>query len=77
MSYHFTGRFIGFNGPNNSECAFGDVAWIADDGRFMQAIASGSVDEVEPYPDGAIVGINRTSIVDFTEIKWPLPRSQK
>lgn len=77
VSYHFTGKFVGFNGPNNQELAFEDVAWIADDGRFMNAIKDGSLSEIEPYPDGTIVGINRTSIIDFCEVKWTMPRSQK
>lgn len=77
VSYHYTGRFEGFNGPNNSEVVLSEVAWIADDGRFAQAMESGTLGEVEPYPNDALVGINRTSIVDFTEVKWTLPRSQK
>lgn len=35
-----------------------DAAWIADTGRFTQAVASGDFSEVEPYPDGCIVVIN-------------------
>lgn len=77
VSYHYTGRFVGFNGPNNSEIVLEDAAWIADDGRFAQAIESGTMSEIEPYPEGSLVGINRTSIVDFTEVKWTPPRSQK
>ena len=34
-----------------------DVAWIADDGRFNEAIAKGTLGEVEPYPDGLEVDI--------------------
>lgn len=77
VSYHFTGTFVGFNGPNYSELAFENAAWIADDGRFAQAIATGEMSEIEPYPDGTVIGINRSCIVDFTEVKWPTPRSQK
>jgi hypothetical protein len=77
VSYHYSGVFVGFNGPNNSEVVLEAAAWIADDGRFTQAIADGTLSEVEPYPDGTMVGINRTAIVDFCEVEWTSPRSQK
>ncbi len=77
VSYHFTGRFVGFNGPNNSELAFDQAAWVADTGRFTQAVATGALSEVEPFPDSATIGINRTAVIDFVQIAWPVPRSQK
>ena len=54
-----------------------DAAWIADTGRYAQAVATGSFSEVEPYPDGAEVVINAASMIDAVEIKGALPRSQK
>ena len=41
-THHYTGTFIGFNGPNNSEIIITDAAWIADDGRFSDAIKTGA-----------------------------------
>ncbi len=52
-------------------------SWIADTGRFMQAVATGSFDEVEPYPDKAMVAINRQAMLDAVEINVKLPLSQK
>ena len=77
VSNHFTGRFVGFNGPNDSELLFDNAAWVADTGRFMQAVADGVLNEVEPYPANSIIGINRSAVVDGVQIAWPLPRSQK
>lgn len=77
VSYHYTGVFVGFNGPNNSEVVLKDAAWIADTGRFMQAVQDGALGEVEPYPSDALIGVNRTAISDYCEVKWPTPRSQK
>lgn len=77
VSYHYAGVFVGFNGPNNGEIVLKTAAWIADDGRFMQAIQDGSLSEVEPYPENTLVSINRTAIVDYCEVTWPTPRSQK
>ena len=54
-----------------------DAAWIADTGRYAQAVATGSFSEVEPYPDGAEVVINATAMIDAVEINGALPRSQK
>ena len=40
-----------------------DVDWIADDGRFSEAMKTGNYSEVEPFPDGRVL-IGRGSIVD-------------
>ena len=51
----------------NQELVFKDAAWIADSGRFHEAIKDPSMcNEVEPFAKPVIVG--RGSIVDATEI---------
>ncbi len=52
-----------------------DAAWIADTGRFSQAINNGSLSEVEPID--VPVHINLGSVVDVLEWKHALPREQK
>ena len=52
-----------------------DSAWIADSGRYHDALAKGTLSEVEPYPDGN--GVMIASIVDFAPWDHPLPREQK
>ena len=52
-----------------------DAAWIADSGRYSDALANGTLDEVEPYPDA--VCVSRAAIVDFAIWSHPLPRDQK
>ena len=74
ISHHFTGRLVAVH---EHELVITDAAWIADDGRFAQAVASGSFNEVEPYPDKRDVLINRASLIDACEITFPLPRAQK
>jgi hypothetical protein len=74
VTNHYTGKLIAVYA---TELVLVDAAWIADDGRFMQAISSGSFSEVEPYPDGINVAIGRGSIIDACEIQFALPRSQK
>lgn len=67
-----TGRLIAFN---DHELVLEDAAWIADTGRFSDAIKFAEFDEVEPFPNGEII-IGRGSIIDAVIIKKS-PRSQK
>jgi hypothetical protein len=53
-----------------------DAAWIADSGRFTQAVASGDFSEVEPFPTGMQVIVNRTAVIDAVKIP-KFPTSQK
>ena len=52
-----------------------EAAWVADTGRFSDALKSWKFSEVEPFPDG-LVGVAAGSIVDFVKGKEVL-RSQK
>ena len=71
VTYHYTGRV---------ECVVGDfvelskAAWIADSGRFTQALETETFDEVEIYKNP--IRINVQSIVDFTELST-VQESQK
>lgn len=58
------------------EIVLSDAAWIADTGRYANAVASGDFSEVEPYPDGQLVIVGRASVIDATIIP-KLPREQK
>jgi hypothetical protein len=51
------------------------AAWIADSGRFSDALRTGSLDEVEPFLNDLIV--NRESIIDATEWTHDLPEEKK
>jgi len=52
-----------------------DAAWIADTGRFAQALESCEFGEVEPFPDG-LVAIGRGSMIESVRIK-KAPRGVK
>ena len=52
-----------------------DAAWVADTGRFADALKNWSFKEVEPFPDG-LVGVATGAIVDFVKGKETL-RIQK
>ncbi len=57
------------------EIVLEEAAWIADTGRFADAIKKASFNEVEPFPDGKVI-IGRGAIIDACKIST-LPRSQK
>lgn len=72
VTHHHTGRIKRIVGKF---IILEDAAWIADDGRFMGAIESGNLNEVEPIT-GEFV-INSDTIIDATKWRHELPRSQK
>jgi len=71
VTYHLTGRVKKVIG-NILELE--NAAWIADSGRFMNAIKEGTLKEVEPVGRAYI---NIQSVTDFFPWKHPLPESQK
>ena len=74
VTHHFTGRL---EAVHATELVLSSAAWIADDGRFADALKNGEFNEVEPFPDRALVIIGRGSIVDAVIFTAKLPSSQK
>lgn len=60
VTHHYTGRLVAVT---RYELVMEDVDWIADDGRFSEAMKTGNYNEVEPFPDGRVL-IGRGSIID-------------
>ena len=52
-----------------------DAAWIADTGRFADALKTGKLNEIEPYPADCWVAAG--SVTDISEWQHQLPRIQK
>lgn len=64
VTMHLTGELIGVSAK---ELVLKDAAWIADSGRFNEALKDiNKCDEVEPFTNNVIVG--RGSIIDATAI---------
>lgn len=57
------------------EIVITDAAWIADTGRFSDALKKAEFNEVEPFPDGEVI-IGRATVIDAVRIK-KFPRSQR
>ena len=51
-----------------------NASWVADSGRFMQAIKNGELKEVEPV---GTAFVNLESVTDMFPWKHPLPKEQK
>jgi len=71
VTYHLTGQAVKIVG-NFVELE--DAAWVADSGRFMDAIKEGKLNEVEPVGKAFV---NLLSVTDFFPWKHSLPKEQK
>ena len=49
------------------EIVLKDAAWIADTGRFNEALKTLNFSEVEPFPDG-LVAVGRSALIDAVQI---------
>ncbi len=52
-----------------------DAAWVADTGRFSDALKTGELSEVEPVE--GLVRVSLGAVVDIFEWNHELPREQK
>ena len=52
-----------------------DAAWISDTGRFMDAIETGTLGEIEPVTTP--VRVNIATAIDVYHWNHPLPKKQK
>ena len=59
----------------DSELVMSSASWIADTGRFHDALKTGKLNEVEPFINDVIIG--RGSLIDATIWTHSLPLSQK
>jgi len=73
VTHIITGRIVSIHSDG---IVVTDAAWVADTGRYSGAVATATFSEVEPYPDGALVVVNASAMIDSVEIKT-LPRVQK
>lgn len=69
VTHYYTGRIVAVT---RDEIVLVDAAWIADTGRFSEALRSGVFSEVEPYIGAVAVG--RGAVCDVTDWTHPLPR---
>ena len=68
VTYFALGRLVHLG---DKELMLEEASWVADTGRFHEALKSGKLVEVEPFPASLIVG--RGAIVDACEWQHALP----
>lgn len=72
VTMHYTGRIIAVTA---TDIVLEDAAWIADSGRFSDALTKGTLNEIEPFPGKVVVG--RGGFIDAAPWEHDLPRKQK
>ena len=72
VTHYYTGRI---KSVSPTDVVLQDAAWIPDTGRYSDALRTGTLAEVEPYPNEVIISC--AAVVDAAEWKHPLPREQK
>lgn len=60
-------------GVTPHELVLEDAAWVADTGRFSECLATGNVNECEPFPVGQVI-VGRGAVIDACEWRHPLLR---
>ncbi len=72
VTHYHTGKIIEIN---KDHLVLDKAAWIADTGRFSNALGSGTLDEIEPFNGPVAVFI--AAIIDITNWNHDLPEKQK
>lgn len=72
VAHNYTGRVVSVD---EKFLHLSDAAWIADSGRWAAALATGALNEVEPFPGEVLVAIG--AVVDISPWNHPLPRETK
>jgi len=72
VTYHLVGRIARIEGRF---IILADAAWVADSGRWAQALSTGVLNEVEPYPGE--VAVNLDTVTDACRWSHALPLVQK
>ena len=73
VTHHHTGKLVDVT---PTELVLENAAWIADDGRLTEALATGKFNEVEMLPVGSRVIIGRGLLIDALVVPF-IPTSQK
>jgi hypothetical protein len=72
VTHMWTGKVVAIT---DAEIVLDTCAWIADSGRWANAIKEGTLNEVEPMGDG--VAVFRGGLIDATPWVHELPTTQK
>ena len=71
VTFYYTGEIIELT---DQDIVLDKAAWIADTGRFHDALETGHLSEVEPYP--GVVSVSRAAYLDASIWTHALPAKQ-
>lgn len=74
VTHHLTGKLVRVT---SKELVLQQASWIADDGRFHDALKTGKLNEVEPFPKELDVIVGRGALIDAVVWLHDLPLVQK
>jgi len=72
VTYHYVGKLAQIT---DTELVLDQASWVADSGRWANALKTGVLSEVEPYLGRVI--LSRAAIVDASVWNHDLPKEQK
>ena len=72
VTHYYTGKLTAIH---TNELVLSTAAWIADTGRYFDALKKGTLNEVEPIIGNCIVA--RGAVIDAAEWQFELPTVQK
>lgn len=73
VTHYNVGRLVAVT---DTDLILDNAAWVADTGRFADALKSGDFKEIEPFPAGRI-NVSRSAYIDACIYLGQLPLSQK
>jgi len=73
-TYHYIGTVSKIRGD---EIMLSPAAWLADSGRFSNALKTGAVNEVEPYVQESFCVVMRQALVDYCPWDHGVPKEVK
>lgn len=71
VTYHLVGEIVARDGD---WIELKDAAWVADSGRFMQALEKGELSEVEPV---GVAVVNLATVTEAFPWRHELPLKQR
>ena len=73
VTYHYIGTVVSVG---LSEVVLRDAVWVAESGKFRNALEEGTIADAMPYVKGDPVILGRFGIVDATPWRHPLPETR-
>ena len=74
IPFHYVGLLVDMD---DEDIELAHASWVADSGRFADALATGSFEELEPYPGDGQILLRRELCAEISIWPHKLPREQR